>query len=121
MSNPSAISAIAFVAIRQLLEQRHRQRRVAERDGAERERDRRAGRVLRRHAESNERLRGFGVTGDGERAKAGGGAAQQFLEAGILVRELQRVDEIALVRLAVDVEQADRGGDRRLRGLRRGR
>ena len=41
-------------------------------------------------------------------------------KSGVLVRELQRVDQIALVRLAVDAEQADRRGDRRLRRSRRG-
>ena len=64
---------------------------------------------------SNSAVDRFGAAGDAERAEAGRGAAQQFLEAGVLVGELQRLDQIALVRLAVDAEQADRGRDRRLR------
>ena len=36
------------------------------------------------------------AAGDGERAEPGGRAAQQLLEARVLVGELQRLDEIAL-------------------------
>ena len=83
---------------------------------AERQRHRRARRIARRNADRrtapSTRL---GVAGDGERAEAGRGAAQQLLEAGVLVGELQRLDQVALVRLAVDAEQADGRGDRRLR------
>ena len=41
---------------------------------------------------SNSASRRLGMAGDAERAKAGGGAAQQLLEAGVLVGELQRLD-----------------------------
>ena len=56
---------------------------------------------------------------DPERAKAGGGGAKQILEAGVLVRELQRFHQIVFVAGAVDVEEADGGRDRRLRLPRR--
>ena len=54
-----------------------------------------------------QRLSRLGLAGDRQRAETGGGAAQQLLKAGVLVGELQRLDEIALVRPAVDAEQAD--------------
>ena len=40
---------------------------------------------------SNSAFEGLGMAGDPERAKAGGGAAKQILEAGILVGELERL------------------------------
>src|SRR4029077_5232133 len=38
----------------------------------------------------------------------------QLLEADVLVRKLQAVNQVALVRPAIDAEQADCCGDRRL-------
>ena len=54
-----------------------------------------------------------------ERGEAPGGAAQQLLEAAVLVRELQHVNQVPFMRLAVDAEQADGGRDRGLRLPRR--
>ena len=104
-----------------LLEHREHQRRVAQRN------HRRAPAPPARGSDPatgcrrrTARRRRVGAPGDAERAEARRGAAQQLLEADVLVRELQGLDQIALVRLAVDAEQADRRGDRRLRRLRRG-
>src|SRR5439155_22971880 len=65
-----------------------------------------------------QRSDGLATAGDGKRAEAGGRAAEERLEAGVLVRELQRLDEVRLVGLAVDAQQADRGRDGRLRRAR---
>src|SRR5438874_6556257 len=101
------------VSIRQLFEQRHRQRRVPQRDGCEGERDGCARRILRWNADVDERLRRFAVSGYRQCGEPGGRAAQQFLEPFVLVRELEHLDEIADVRLAVDPEETNGGGDRR--------
>src|SRR5262249_58567904 len=108
------------VALLQLLEERHRQRRVAHRDGRERKGDGGPRGILRRRADLDERLRRVGASGDGQGGESRCRAAQQFLKAFVFLGELQRIDEIADVRLAVDAEKANRGRYRRLRLPRRG-
>src|SRR5579872_5434294 len=90
------------IAIGALLEERQHQRRIAQRDGAERKGDRRARGILRRTSDLDQRSGRLRVTENRERAEPRGRAAQQLLVAGVLVGELQRVGEEAFVRLAID-------------------
>ena len=87
---------------------------------AERERDRRARRIARRDADVEQRRRPR-RRARRRRARQGPTAAPRSSswKPVVLVGELQRLDQIVLVRLAVDAEQADRRGDRRLRRSRR--
>ena len=58
--------------------------------------------------------------GDGQRRRAPrADARSRSWKPMVRDRERQRVDEVVLVRRAVDAEQADRGGDGRLRRARR--
>src|SRR5207253_5453460 len=108
------------VAIAHLLEERQRLRRVSQGDGRHRERNRRARRILRGNAGVDQRVRRLYAAGDRERAEARGRGAQQVLESLVRGGELQDVAQITDVRFAVHAEEADRGGNRRLRRPRRG-
>ena len=62
---------------------------------AERQRHRRARRVLRRDADVEQRRRGVLAAGDGQRARPAAAPRSSSWKPGFVVGELQRLDEIA--------------------------
>src|SRR5439155_24290791 len=80
--------------------------------------NRRARGIARGDADFDERIDSLRAARDAERAERRRRTPQQFLESDVLVRELQRLDQVILVRVAVDAQEADRAGDGRLRAPR---
>src|SRR5206468_4561560 len=103
-----------LIPIRPLFQQRQQYRRIAQRDGAERERDWRPRRIARRKADVEQRRGRLRVSGHTDSCQPHGGAAQQLLKPEVLVGKLQRLAEKVLVRLTIDAEQTDGCGNRRL-------
>ena len=105
------------IAIGVLPENRQHQRRIAQGNRSERQRHGCTRRIVaRRNADLEQGVdRLIVAPGYGQGAEACRRAAQQFLESEVAIGELQRLDQIVLVRAAIHAEHTDRRGDGRLR------
>ena len=90
------------------------QRSVAQGQRAQSQRHWCAGRIARRDAHLEEGIRRLRVPGNSERAQPRRRASEKLLVADVLIREFQRLDQVILVRAAIDPEQTDAGCNRRL-------